>query len=81
MIDDFCFQVIEKTNENNYDIEALKFEIVAYKLKVKEKYYTPLNYEDNRVKPNNYNKDLTKKYDQTIKGLVSSKINLFIKNI
>ncbi len=53
-----------KRKRNN--LEALKFEVLSYKLNdiEKEKFYSSNTYEKNLMKPENFNENLSKKYDE-----------------
>ena len=67
LIDEVCEKIIEKTNENPEDAEALKFEVTAYKLsdEEREKSFSTDVYE--RVeKPEGFNDYLKNKYARII---------------
>jgi len=80
IIDEICLQVISTENDLEDDVEALKFEVLSYKLNdiEKEKFYSSNTYEKNLMKHENLNKNLSKKYDEIIKEMISKKINSFL---
>jgi len=75
IIDKICVQVISSENKSSNDVEALKFEVLSYKLnnQEKEKFYSSNNYEKDLIEPENFNDILSNKYD--------SAINIFIDDI
>jgi len=79
--DEICLKVINLLDKIEDNKEALKFELLAYKLNdsEKEKYYNSKNYENNVIKMHNLNSYLSKIYDKPIKKLVAEKmINLLV---
>jgi len=78
LVDEICLEVIEMANNNEDDKEALKFEILAYKLQEKEKKEKLLSsyYINNIVKPKNFNDLMKTKYEKVIKQLVEKKMKL-----
>lgn len=78
LVDEICLEVIEMANNNKDDKEALKFEILAYKLQEKEKKekLLPSYYINNIVKPKNFNDLMKTKYEKVIKQLVAKKMKL-----
>ncbi|GEM_PF-2183544 len=78
LTDEICLSVIDKANKNEDDKEALKFELLSYKLsdEEKKKYYNPGNYIDNLPKPENFNKLLEEKYLGIIKETVKEKFKV-----
>ncbi len=82
LIDEICLEVIDKANTDEDDKEALKFEILAYKLPEEErkKSLQPSRYIDGLKKPENFNEKMREKYDRTIKKLVENKFKTQTKN-
>jgi len=76
LVDEICLEVIEKANKNEDDKDALKFEVLAYKLSEKEKKEKriPLHHINNLVKPKNFNGLMKIKYEEIIKEIVSERI-------
>ncbi len=79
-IGNYKFFMKRKRNNLEDDVEALKFEVLSYKLNdiEKEKFYSSNTYEKNLMKHENLNKNLSKKYDEIIKEMISKKINSFL---
>ncbi len=77
LIDEICLEVIENANKNEDDKEALKFEILAYKLSEEErkKSLLPSVYRSDLEKPEDFNERMNKKYDEIIKQIVRERLN------
>ncbi len=77
LTDEICLEVIDKANNDEEDREALKFEILSYKLpeKEKERYYNSDNYKKDVPKPENFNEFLSRKYIALIKETVREKLS------
>lgn len=73
LIDEICLEVIKQTSKSTDDLEDLMFEITAYKLENKEKYYTSSQYDKNVKKPNDFYDKLNIKYDLLIKRIIKEK--------
>ncbi len=75
IIDEICLAVIDEANEKEEDREALKFEIMSYKLPAeeKEKYFSPPLYISGLKKPEEFDKKLNKKYGSIIKKYIKEK--------
>ncbi len=83
LVDEICLEVIEMANNNEDYKEALKFEILAYKLQEKGKKEKLLSsyYINNIVKPKNFNDLMKTQYEKVIKQLVAKKNETFSKVI
>lgn len=57
IIDEICLQVISSENSLEVDVEALKLEVLSYKLDdtEKEKFYSSKNYVNDLLEPENFN--------------------------
>ncbi len=77
LIDEICLEVIENANKNEDDKEALKFEILAYKLSEEErkKSLLPSVYKNDLEKPEDFNEQMKEKYDKMIKHIVRERLN------
>jgi hypothetical protein len=75
LIDSACEEIIERANDSEENIEALKSEIYSYRLNddEKEKFYSPEFYDAEIEKPKNFNSLLKEKYSDLISQTVSKK--------
>ncbi len=75
LIDEVCEKVIERANKNKEDVEALKFEVKAYKLSDEERKRS-LSDDVYEIleKPKGFNEKLREKYETIIADEVN-KIN------